>query len=106
MLKAIINIHLKNGVLDSAGKTTQTSLNMLGFENIDSVNIGKQIIITLNEDDKEKVQKKIDDMCKSLLVNDVIEDYLRAFMIFSDLKKNNLPNTLNNVIPIYQNLLL
>jgi phosphoribosylformylglycinamidine synthase len=75
MLKAIINIHLKDGVLDSAGKTTQTSLNMIGFDNIDSVNIGKQIIITLDENDKEKAQQHIEDMCKALLVNDVIEDY-------------------------------
>ena len=37
---------------------------------------------------------------------DVIEDYLRAFMIFESLKKNNLSNTLHNVVPIYKNLFL
>ena len=74
-MKATINIHLKKGVLDPAGKATQNTLEMLHFNTIKNVNIGKQIIIDINENDKEKAKEEINKMCKQLLVNDVIEDY-------------------------------
>ncbi|VAY88413.1 Phosphoribosylformylglycinamidine synthase, PurS subunit [hydrothermal vent metagenome] len=74
-MKAIIDIHLKNGVLDTAGKATQNTLEMLHFKSIKNVNIGKQIIINIDESDKKKGREEIDKMCKQLLVNDVIEDY-------------------------------
>ena len=74
-MKAIINIHLKQGVLDPAGKATMNSLEILNFNNINDVKIGKQIIINLKEENKEKAQIQLSKMCKDLLVNDVIESY-------------------------------
>ena len=59
-MKAIINIALKQGVLDSAGKATHHTLDRLGFEDIVAdVRVGKQIILQLDEEDKEKAMKDV-----------------------------------------------
>ncbi|AQW82727.1 phosphoribosylformylglycinamidine synthase subunit PurS [Campylobacter pinnipediorum] len=74
-MKAIINIALKNGVLDPAGKATEHALNSLGFNNISGVRIGKQIVLEIDEADKQKAQDQLKIMCDELLSNTVIEDY-------------------------------
>ncbi len=75
-MKAIINIGLKKGVLDSAGKATHHTLDTLGFkESVKDVRIGKQIIMELNSDDKESAMAEVTNMCEKLLANTVIEDY-------------------------------
>lgn len=74
-MKVIVNVKLKNGVLDPAGKATQNALTSLGFGGINSVRIGKQIVIDIDSDDKEKVLKDTEKMCEELLANTVIEDY-------------------------------
>lgn len=75
-MKAIINIGLKKGVLDSAGKATHHTLDTLGFkEVVKDVRIGKQIIMELNSDDKDTAISEVTNMCEKLLANTVIEDY-------------------------------
>ena len=75
-MKAIINIGLKKGVLDSAGKATHHTLDTLGFkEVVKDVRIGKQIIMELDCNDKEKAMAEVTQMCEKLLANTVIEDY-------------------------------
>jgi len=75
-MKAIINIGLKKGVLDSAGKATHHTLDTLGFKEIvEDVRIGKQIIMQLNSDNKESAMAEVTNMCEKLLANTVIEDY-------------------------------
>ncbi|SFV75856.1 Phosphoribosylformylglycinamidine synthase, PurS subunit [hydrothermal vent metagenome] len=74
-MKAIVNIHLKAGVLDSQGKTVHHALDSLHFENVEDVRIGKQIILQLNETDKEKAMQEVSKMCEEILANTVIEDY-------------------------------
>lgn len=75
-MKAIINIGLKKGVLDSAGKATHHTLDTLGFKEIvKDVRIGKQIIMELNSGDKEAAMAEVTNMCEKLLANTVIEDY-------------------------------
>ena len=75
-MKAIINIGLKKGVLDSQGKAAHHTLDTIGFENIvKDVRIGKQIIMELNCTDKEIAKKEASQMCEKLLANTVIEDY-------------------------------
>jgi phosphoribosylformylglycinamidine synthase len=75
-MKAIINIGLKKGVLDSQGKSTHHTLDTLGFKDIvKDVRIGKQIIMQLNSSNKSDAKKDIEDMCEKLLANTVIEDY-------------------------------
>ena len=75
-MKAIINIALKNGVLDSQGKATHHTLDTQGFKNIvKDVRIGKQIIMELNCSDKETAKQEATKMCEKLLANTVIENY-------------------------------
>ena len=74
-MKAIVNISLKTGVLDSQGKAVHHALDSLHFKGVDDVRVGKQIILKLNETDKEKAMAEVTKMCEELLANTVIEDY-------------------------------
>ena len=74
-MKAIVNVFLKAGVLDSQGKAVHHALDSLKFDNVKDVRIGKQIVLQLNETDKEKAMADVTKMCEELLANTVIEDY-------------------------------
>ena len=65
----------KVGVLDPQGKAIQQTLNSMGFSSVNEVRQGKYFNIDVNEKDEIKAKPKIDDMCKKLLANLVIEDY-------------------------------
>jgi len=74
-MKAIVNVSLKAGVLDSQGKAVHHALDSLGFDSVQDVRVGKQIVLKLNETDKIKAKKDVENMCEELLANTVIEDY-------------------------------
>ncbi len=75
-MKAIVNVALKQGVLDDQGKATHHALDTLGFKNIiKDVRIGKQIILELNAVNEEEAKAEVTKMCEKLLANTVIEDY-------------------------------
>lgn len=74
-MKVIVNVYLKEGILDPQGKATEHALGVMGFDDIQEVRIGKQIVLELKTDDKETALKEADEMAKKLLVNEVIEDY-------------------------------
>lgn len=74
-MKAIVNVSLKAGVLDSQGKAVHHALDSLKFEGIDNVRVGKQIVLQLQEQDEAKAREAVTQMCESLLANTVIEDY-------------------------------
>ncbi len=74
-MKAVVNVFLKDGVLDPQGKAAHHALDSLGFAGVADVRIGKQIIINLETNDKEKAQAEVKEMCETLLANTVIEDY-------------------------------
>ncbi len=74
-MTAIVNISLKNGVLDSQGKAVHHALDSLHFEGIKDVRVGKQIILKIDSDDHDKVRAYVTQMCEDLLANTVIEDY-------------------------------
>lgn len=74
-MKAIVNISLKKGVLDSQGKAVHHALDSLHFEGVQDVRVGKQIIIELTQTDKEKAMQDVTKMCEEILANTVIEDY-------------------------------
>jgi len=74
-MKAIVNVYLKEGVLDPQGKAVHHALGSLGFENVTDVRIGKQIVLQLDESDREKAMKELKEMAETLLANTVIEDY-------------------------------
>ncbi len=74
-MKAKVHITLKSGVLDPQGKAVQHALDALGFEGVDDVRQGKYIELELAETDPAKAQAAVDEMCKKLLANTVIENY-------------------------------
>jgi phosphoribosylformylglycinamidine synthase len=74
-MRAIVNIYLKNGVLDPQGKATHHALNSLGFKNVEDVRIGKQIILKLLSDNEIDAKNEVIKMSETLLANTVIEDY-------------------------------
>jgi phosphoribosylformylglycinamidine synthase len=75
-MKAIVNIQLKNGVLDPQGKAVLHALGSLGFDSVNDARIGKQIILDIDSDDKESAKQSVAKMCEELLANTVIEDYM------------------------------
>ena len=74
-MKFSITVTLKKDVLDPQGKVVQNTLIDMGMDNLKSIRQGKYFEIEVNENDQAKAEKKIDEMCKKLLVNLIIEDY-------------------------------
>ena len=74
-MKVSVIITLKKDVLDPQGKVIHQTLDDMGFENINQVRQGKYFEIDTKESDKEKAEKKVEEMCKKLLANLVIENY-------------------------------
>ena len=74
-MKVIVNISLKEGVLDPEGQAIKTSLSNLGFENLNDVRTGKQIILNFVNLEENEAVLEAKKMCEDLLVNTVIEKY-------------------------------
>ena len=74
-MKAKVHVTLKNGVLDPQGKAVQHALAALGFDGVEDVRQGKYIELDLAETDAGKARARVEDMCKRLLSNTVIENY-------------------------------
>ncbi len=74
-MKVIVNISLKAGVLDPEGQAIKTSLSNLGFENLNDVRTGKQIILNFVNLEENEAVLEAKKMCEDLLVNTVIEKY-------------------------------
>ena len=68
-------ITLKKDVLDPQGKVIHQALDGMGFKNIDEVRQGKYFEIDVKENDPNKAKEIVEDMCKKLLANLVIENY-------------------------------
>ena len=74
-MKVKVIVTLKNGVLDPQGKAIQQTLNGMSFENVSEVRQGKYFEIDTKETDNDKAKAKVEEMCKKLLANLVIENY-------------------------------
>ncbi|TKX32149.1 phosphoribosylformylglycinamidine synthase subunit PurS [Campylobacter estrildidarum] len=74
-MKIVVNIFLKNGVLDPQGKAIEKALRSLNFNEVKEVRMAKQLILDLDEKDELRAKERIAKMCEELLVNNVIEDY-------------------------------
>ena len=74
-MKVKVIVTPKNGVLDPQGKAIQQTLNGMGFSNVNEVRQGKYFDIEINEKNESKAKARVEDMCKKLLANLVIEDY-------------------------------
>ena len=74
-MKIKVIVTLKNGVHDPQGKAIQQTLNGMGFSEVNRVRQGKYFDIEVGETDENEAKFKVDEMCKKLLANLVIEDY-------------------------------
>ena len=74
-MKIKVIVTLKNGVLDPQGKAIQQTLNGRGFSEVNQVRQGKYFDIEVGETDENEAKFKVDEMCKKLLVNLIIENY-------------------------------
>ena len=74
-MKISVIITLKKDVLDPQGKVIHQTLDGMGFKGINEVRQGKYFEIDTNESDKKKAKEKVEEMCKKLLANLVIEDF-------------------------------
>ena len=74
-MKISVVITLKKDVLDPQGKVIHQALDGMGFDDINEVRQGKYFEIEVKEKDEKKAKSLVDDMCKKLLANLVIEDY-------------------------------
>ena len=74
-MKIKVIVTLKEGVLDPQRKAIQQTLNGMGFSSVNQVRQGKYFDVEVDDSDETKAKEKVEDMCKKLLANLVIEDY-------------------------------
>ena len=74
-MKFSIKVTLKKDVLDPQGKVVQQTLHNMGMNTLKNLRQGKYFEVEINENNENKAKSKIDDMCKKLLVNLIIEDF-------------------------------
>jgi len=74
-VRATVRIRLKSGVLDPQGKAIGHALNGLGFAEVGEVRQGKLIELDIAESDPAKARERVEEMCRRLLANPVIERY-------------------------------
>ena len=74
-MRARVHVSLKSGVLDPQGQAIASALATLGFEGVDDVRQGKLIELTLTATDQATAREQVEQMCKKLLANPVIEKY-------------------------------
>jgi phosphoribosylformylglycinamidine synthase subunit PurS len=74
-MKARIHVSLKPGVLDPQGKAIGNALHALGFSGVGEVRQGKLIELELADTDADAARARVEEMCRQLLANPVIENY-------------------------------
>ena len=74
-MKVSAIITLKKDVVDPQGKVIHQALDGMGYKNVEEVRQGKYFEIDVKENDPKKAQEIVEEMCKKLLANLVIEDY-------------------------------
>ena len=74
-MKFSVTVTLKKDVLDPQGKVVKDTLINMGMSNLKSIRQGKHFEIDVESNDLSTAEKKVDEMCKKLLVNLIIEDY-------------------------------
>ena len=75
LLKAVIHVTLKPGVLDPQGRAVFQALQHLGFSEVEDVRVGKRIVVSLNRKGGGPTRERLEEMCRSLLANPVIEEF-------------------------------
>lgn len=71
-----VEVKLKPVILDPQGKTVLTALHNLGYNEVQETRIGKLIELKVKDENAEKAKERVREMCKKLLANPVIEDFV------------------------------
>ena len=74
-MKISVIVTLKKDVLDPQGTTIKKTLEGMSFNNINNIRQGKYFEIDIDEKNQKKAEEKVNEICKKLLANLVIEDY-------------------------------
>ncbi|MEH7299199.1 phosphoribosylformylglycinamidine synthase subunit PurS [Neobacillus drentensis] len=74
MYKVKVYVTLRESVLDPQGKAVTHSLHSLNYKQVADVRIGKYMELTIEKSEQD-IDEIVNEMCRSLLVNPVIEDY-------------------------------
>ncbi len=73
--RAVVYVKLKDGVLDPQGSTVKRALENMGYPEIKDVRFGKTFEVTYQKNGKRKPEELLDEICRKLLTNPVIEKY-------------------------------
>ncbi|MBI2486407.1 MAG: phosphoribosylformylglycinamidine synthase subunit PurS [Deltaproteobacteria bacterium] len=74
--KVKVEVKLKPVVLDPQGKTILTALHNLGYDEVEETRVGKLIELKVMDSNAERVIERVKEMCKNLLANPIIEDFV------------------------------
>jgi len=75
MAKARVIITLKKTIMDAQGQTVEKALHNLGYEDVQNLRIGKYVEMELNGAARRDLPAQVDEMCRKLLANPIIEDF-------------------------------
>lgn len=73
--RVLAMVTLRSYVRDTHGEGIMSSLKLMGFDNVNLLRYGKQFVITLDEQDRDKAKTMVEEMCAKLLSNAYIEEY-------------------------------
>ena len=73
--KVEVRVTPRPGLLDPQGKAVQHALDSLGYAGVDSVRVGKLLVLELEADDAASAEARTEEMCRKLLANPVTEDF-------------------------------
>lgn len=71
-----VRVTPRPGLLDPQGKAVQHALDSLGYEGVDSVRVGKLLVLEMQADDAAAARARTEEMCRKLLANPVTENFL------------------------------
>jgi phosphoribosylformylglycinamidine synthase len=74
-MKMRVLVRLRPGILDPQGATVQRALAGLGFHDVSELRVGKLIEIDVEAETEERARARVDEMCRKLLANPLLEDY-------------------------------
>ncbi|HEV8617005.1 MAG TPA: phosphoribosylformylglycinamidine synthase subunit PurS [Methylomirabilota bacterium] len=74
-MKVRVLIRLKSGILDVQGAAVQRALGGLGFDDVRDLRVGKLVEVDVDAPTAEQARARVDEMCRTLLANTILEDY-------------------------------
>jgi phosphoribosylformylglycinamidine synthase subunit PurS len=74
-MKVRVLVRLKPGILDVQGAAVQRALSGLGFADVRGLRVGKLIEVDVDAADPAQARARVDEMCRRLLANTILEDY-------------------------------